>query len=144
MTIVWGVVIVLVSLPCWFGQVLSLLSPTTAERWKLTESEASVDPILHADGRGEALWDTFTLWVLPLAGVLLVLDLEAWAYFGLFGGGMYLYFGGRGVATRLAIARRGGRVGDADYLRMALVALVVWAVTGMLVAAGSVAQLAGW
>ena len=121
-----------------------MLSPITAERWKLTESEASVDPILHADGRGEALWDTFTLWVLPLAGVLLVLDLEAWAYFGLLGGGMYLYFGGRGVATRLAIAGRGGRVGDADYLRMALVALVVWGVTGMLVAAGSVAQLAGW
>ncbi len=30
--------------------------------------------------------------VMVVAGVLLIADVHAWAYFGLVGGGMYLYF----------------------------------------------------
>ena len=52
--------------------------------------------------RGEAIWDSVTLWTLPLAGVLLLLNNPLWVYFGLVGGGMYLYFAGRGLSRFLA------------------------------------------
>lgn len=143
MEIVLGVLIVLVSLPCWGGQAISWLAPSVAERWNLTETEASVDPVFYGDVRGEAMWDTFTLWTMPLAGILLVLGVDAWAYLGLVGGGMYAYFAGRGVATRREIIRRGGRAGDPDELRTAYGALVIWGVAGVLLIIGSAVSLAG-
>ena len=69
MEIVWGVLIVVVSLPCWGGQAISWLAPSAAERWNLTEAESSVDPVFYGDVRGEAMWDTLTLWVMPAAGL---------------------------------------------------------------------------
>lgn len=143
MEIVAGLVIIVVSLPCWLGQAISWISPSTGERWKLTENVESVDSTFYGDIRGEALWDTFTLWTMPLAGFLLVLSNEFWAYFGLIAGGMYMYFGGRGVATRRSIAERGGRIGAPDDLRVAYTALVVWGVLGLVVIVGSVAELVG-
>ena len=143
METVAGVVIVVLSLPCWLGQALSWISPSTGERWKLTESVESVDSTYYGDIRGEALWDTFTLWTMPLAGLLLVLGNDAWPYFGLVGGGMYTYFGGRGVATRRAITRQGGRIGTPGDLRVAYAALSLWGVLGLLVMVVSVAELVG-
>ena len=46
------------------------------------------------------------MWTLPLAGLLLIVGHEAWAWLGLVGGGMYVYFGGRGILTRLELQRR--------------------------------------
>ena len=142
MEIVFGVGIVLVSLVGWGGQAISLVAPSTAERWKLTETESSVDPAIYGDIRGEALWDTLTLWTMPLAGALLIAGLDAWAPLGLVAGGTYIYFGGRGVLTRTAIVKRGGRVGEPENLKTAYVALTVWALLGLSVTAGAAAALA--
>jgi hypothetical protein len=60
------------------------------------------------------------------AGALLVADQPAWAYFGLVGGGMFLYFAGRGIATRLAMQRRGLRIGSPQSVRTGLIALAAW------------------
>ena len=49
------------------------------------------DPAFHADVRGEAFWDMAILWTLPVAGMLLVVNSPLWAYFGLVGGGTYLF-----------------------------------------------------
>lgn len=142
MEIVAGLVILVVSLPCWIGQAISWFSPSTGERWGLTEAPESVESTYYGDIRGEALWDTFTLWTMPLAGLLLVLGNDAWPYFGLVAGGMYTYFGGRGVATRRAITKQGDRVGSPEDLRVAYAALMVWAVLGLAVILGSVAAIA--
>lgn len=99
MDTVFGILIVFISLLGWGGQAISLAAPSTAERWKLTEAETSVDSVFYSDIRGEVLWDTLTLWVMPLAGALLVAGVDAWAPIGLVAGGMYVYFGGRGVFT---------------------------------------------
>jgi len=56
----------------------------------LVEAEDDVEAVYWADIRGEAAWDALILWVMTVAGVLLVIDADAWAYFGLVGGGMYL------------------------------------------------------
>ena len=111
MGILWGLVVVALSLLCWGGQVISWFAPATAVRLTLMEAEDTVEPTYFADVRGEALWDTLTLWTMLVAGVLLTLDVSAWAYFGLVGGGMYVYFAGRGIVTRRAMQQRGYRVG---------------------------------
>jgi hypothetical protein len=129
--IVWGVVLVVLSAVCWGGQAVSWFSPATAMRLSLTEAEAEVEPAFAADGRGEAVWDTLTLWVTIVAGVLLIGGNAAWPYFGLAGGAVYVYFAGRGLLTRKAMQQRGLRIGTAQNVATAYVALTTWGVTGL-------------
>ena len=112
MDIIWGSILTPLSLWGWLGQTATVLFPKLAAKLKLTEPEADVDPAFYADVRGEALWDMRILWTLPVAGILLLLGNSLWAYFGLVGGGMYLYFAGRGIIVRLAMQRRGIRIGN--------------------------------
>ena len=139
-----GIVIIGLSLLCWGGQSFSWVRPSTAVRLGLTEDEDDVEPVYWADSRGEALWDTLVLWTMVVAGVLLVLDRPSWAYFGLVGGGMYLYFAGRGILTRVAIARRGFRVGDPKGVRIAFIFLAVWGVLALVTIVAAIAELESW
>ena len=127
MSILWGVVVTMLALLSWGGQALSWFAPATAVRWKLMEAEEDVEAAFWADARGEAVWDTFTLWTMAVAGVLLIADQPGWPYFALVGGGMYLYFGGRGILTRTAMIRRGLRIGDPQNVKLGLVFSGVWA-----------------
>lgn len=132
MNVVWGVVLIVVGMLAWAGQAYSWLSPLSAARLGLTETEEAVEPAFWADVRGEAAWDTLTLWTLVVAGVLLIADVGVWAPFGLVGGGMYAYFGGRGIFTRLTMRRRGLRIGAPGSVTSALVFLGVWLVVGVI------------
>ena len=90
MNIIWGVVLILFTLLlCWLGQVINAIAPTFAAKIGLAEPEADVDPTFFVDGRGEAIWDALILWILPVAGILLLIDNPAWVYFGL----VCLWFG---------------------------------------------------
>lgn len=126
MGIFWGIVVVMLSLLCWGGQTIVWLAPATGVRLGLSEAEADVEPTYWADIRGEAPWDSLTLWTLIVAGILLTVDNPAWAYFGLVGGGMYLYFAGRGISTRMAMQRRGFRVGTPLNLKLGYTLLGIW------------------
>lgn len=141
MGVVWGLVIAALALVCWGGQALALFAPAAAERFGLADVEAEVDPVYYADGRGEALWDTLTLWTLLVAGVLLVFDAAAWPYFGLIGGAMYVYFAGRGVFARRAMQRMGQRIGSAATVKTAYVALTVWGVAGFITMIAAIVAL---
>ena len=132
MGVAWGIVVVVLSLLCWGGQTVSWLAPKTAVRLGLTEAEDNVEPLFWADVRAEARWDTFTLWTLLVAGILLIFDVSAWAYFGLVGGGIYAYFGGRGVLTRLEMQARGFRIGAPSSVKTAYIFLPLWGVTGLI------------
>jgi hypothetical protein len=129
--IAWGVVLIAVSSVAWIGQLVSLVDPDRAARLGLTEADEDVDPVFAADVRGEAAWDTLTLWCLLVAGILLVADVEQWAYFGLVGGGIFLYFAGRGIATRVTMRSRGHRIGTEANVRAAMVMLACWAVAAI-------------
>lgn len=142
MDIVWGLVIIALGLLAWVGQTVVWLLPERAVRLSLSEAEASVDAVYWADIRGEAMWDALSLWTLPLAGVLLLAGHEAWAWLGLVGGGMYVYFGGRGLLTRLELQRRGHRIGEPANVRLNLAMCAVWGVTGFITVAAAVASLA--
>jgi hypothetical protein len=141
MNLIWGVILIIFGLICWLGQAFSALSPKVAANLGLTEPEADVDPTFYADVRGEAVWDTTILWTLPAAGVLLILNNSLWAYFGLVGGGMYLYFSGRGILSRLAMQRRGIRIGKPGYLKGAYIFLCLWGLIAMVTIFMAVAAL---
>lgn len=141
MGMAWGFVVVALSVVCWGGQAVSWLAPATAVRFSLAEGEDTVDPTFFADVRGEALWDTLTLWTMPVAGVLLIADNAAWTYFGLVGGAMYLYFAGRGVFTRITMRRRGVQIGTRQNVMLGLVFLSIWGVMGLVTVVAAVVSL---
>lgn len=141
MEVVWGIVVVVLSLLAWGGQTIAWLAPATAVKLQLMEAEADVEPVYCADIRGEARWDCLTLWTLVVAGFLLILDNPGWAYFGLVGGGMYVYFAGRGILTRLELRRRGFRIGSPSSVKLGLAMLVIWGVMGLITIIAAVVAL---
>lgn len=143
MNVAWGLVVMLLSLLAWAGQATSWIAPARAVRLSLMEAEDTVEPAFYADSRGEAVWDTFTLWTMVVAGALLVADQPAWPYFGLVGGGMYLYFAGRGIFARVALRRRHLRIGAAGDVRVGLTFLTIWAVMAGITIVAAVAELRG-
>ena len=127
MDLFWGVILIIFTLLVgWLGQTITAFSPKLAVKLGLTESESDVDSTFYADVRGEAIWDTMILWTLPVAGILLILNNALWAYFGLVGGGIYLYLAGRGIVVRLAMQRRGIRIGAPGTLKLFYVFLTLW------------------
>jgi hypothetical protein len=141
MGIAWGLVLVALSLIGWGGQVISRLAPTAAVRLGLVEAEEDVEPVYWADIRAEALWDALSLWTLLVAGALLIVDVDSWAYFGLVGGGMYLYFAGRGILARREMVRRGLRVGSESNVKTAYVFLSIWGLAAIVTIVAAVAGL---
>jgi hypothetical protein len=142
MDLVLGITIIILGLLGWGGQALAWYAPDTAVRVGLADAEDTVEAVFWADSRGEALWDAISLWTFPLAGMLLLVDLEAWAWLGLVGGGMYVYFAGRGILARLEMRRRGFRIGVERNVRVGLVALGVWGVAGLVTIGAAIAELA--
>ena len=141
MDFIWGIVLIIFGLFCWLGQAISAFSPKVAAKLGLTEPESDVDPTYYADARGEAIWDTMITWILPVAGILLVLDSPLWAYFGLVGAGIYLYFAGRGISSRLAMQRQGIRIGKTKNVAAAYLFLCLWGVIGVVTIIMAVAEL---
>lgn len=141
MNVLWGIVVTVLSLLAWGGQALSWVSPATAIRWNVMEAEDDVEPTFWADVRGEARWDTFTLWTMAVAGILLIADRSAWVYFGLVGGGMYLYFGGRGILARHSMLRQGLRIGAPGNVKLGFVFSAIWAAMAMVTIVAAVVSL---
>lgn len=145
MNLIWGVLLIIFTLiMCWLGQIISALLPTLATKIGLIEPEADVDSTFYADVRGEAIWDSMILWTLPVTGVLLIVNSPWWPYFGLVGGGMYLYFAGRGIAVRLIMQRRGIRIGKPETLKVVYVFLALWGLIAVVTIVMAVAALPLW
>jgi hypothetical protein len=56
MNLIWGIILVSVTLKCWIGQIIIALSPKVATKIRIAEKESDVDPTFFADMRGEAIW----------------------------------------------------------------------------------------
>ena len=127
MNLNWGAILILFTgILCWIGQVINAFSPTLAARIGLTEPESDVDPTYYVDGRGEAIWDALILWTMPAAGLLLILNNPWWVYFGIVGGGMYLYFAGRMFVVRRAMLQRDIRIGKPETVKLYNAVLILW------------------
>ena len=142
MNIVWGVILFIVTSVGYFGQLISAHRPKTATRLGLMEAQAEVDPTFFANVRGEAYWDSASLWALLLAGILLVLNHPAWPVLGLVGGGMYLYFAGRGIVVRREMQAQGIPIGNPENLRVNYAFLAIWGITALITLASAVQALA--
>jgi hypothetical protein len=132
MDIALGIVAIGLGALAWGGQLLTWLAPRRAATLNLMEAENTVEPVYWADIRGEARWDSFTLWTLIAAGALLLVGNSSWAYFGIGGGCIYLYFAGRGIVTRLEMRSRGFRIGDPKNVTLGLMTLGAWGVLGLI------------
>ena len=127
MNIIWGIILIFFTLLlCWLGQVINATSPALAAKLGLAEPESDVDRTYFLDGWGEAIWDALSLWILPVAGILLLFNNPSWAYFGLVGGGMYLYFAGRMLVVRQVMQRHSIRIGKPKTVKLYNVVLSVW------------------
>jgi len=141
MATAWGLVVIITSVVCWGGQLWSWFAPRSAARVGLIEAEDQVDRTFWLDARGEALWDLCTLWVMPVAGVLLVMGDDWWPYFGLIGGGAYVYFAGRGIVVRLIMRRNAVRIGNSSSVRIGLIALALWGSIALITIGAAVTAL---
>ena len=142
MNLLWGATLVIFTgFLCWMAQIISILSPPVAAKLGVSEPESDVDPAFFADVRGEAVWDALILWTLPVAGILIILNSSWWPYFGLAGGGMYLYFAGRGIVVRREMQRRGIRIGKPETLKVYYAALAVWGLLGVVTMIAAAAAL---
>ncbi len=141
MNIIWGIILTIISALGWLGQLITTFWPETAVTLNLTEPKTDVDPTFYADVRGEAYWDTAVLWLLPVAGVLLLLNNPLWAYFGLVGGGMTLYFAGRGIVARKVMQGRGIRIGTPEAVKVNIVFLAVSGLVAIITIVMAVAAL---
>jgi len=141
MSTIWGVILFIISAIGYVGQAISAFWPETAVKLGLMEAQSDVDPAFFADVRGEAFWDTAVLWTLPAAGILLVLNNPIWVYFGLVGGGMYLYFAGRGIVVRRVMRHRNIQIGTPGTLKVAFTFLTLWGLAAVVTIITAVAAI---
>ena len=132
MNLIWGIILVSVTLKCWIGQIIIAFSPKVAAKIKIIEPESDVNQTFFADMRGEAIWDALILWTLPFAGILLIIDNSLWTYFGLVGGGMYLYFVGRTITSHLIMQRHGIHIGRSRKLKVKYIILTLWGLVAVI------------
>jgi hypothetical protein len=132
MNTIWGAVLVIFTLFIgWLVQVINAAAPKFAARLGFGEPESAVDRTFFLETRGESIWDALILWTLPLAGILLILNHPWWAYFGLVGGGMYLYFAGRGIIVRRLLQRNKIKIGRPQMLAVYYAGLALWGIIGL-------------
>jgi hypothetical protein len=128
----WGILIFILGLIAWAGQIISAISPQLAAQLGITETESEVDPAFHADIRAEAFWDSIVLWTFPLAGILLALNNLFWVYFGLIGGSIYLYYSGRGIMQRIFMSRKNIKIGTPTNIKAAYMFCSLWGISGII------------
>ena len=132
METIWGYILIIFTLFMgWLVQVVNAVAPKFAARLGFGEPESQVDRTFFLDARGESIWDALILWTLPLAGILLLLNHPWWAYFGLVGGGMYLYFSGRGIIVRRVMQRNKVKIGRPQMLAVYYAGLALWGIIGL-------------
>jgi len=118
MELVWRVFLTVLTLIAWIGQVVYAISPSLGAKIGVGEAETNVHPVFYIDARGEAIWDAMIIWTLPVSGILLIFNNPYWVYFGLIGGGSYLYFTGRNITTRLMMQRNNIAIGTENNIKL--------------------------
>jgi len=141
MDVIWGAFLTVLTLIAWAGQVIYAISPRLGAKLGMGEAEADVDPIFYIDTRGEAIWDAMIIWTLPVAGILLMLNSTSWVYFGLVGGGSYLYFAGRNLTTRFMMQCRGIRIGTPLNIKIGYLFATLWGLAAIITIVMAVAAL---
>jgi len=126
MNLIWGIILVSVTLKCWIGQIIMAFSPKVAVKIRIIENESDVNQTFFSEKRGNAIWDAISLWTLPFTGILLILNNSLWICFALIGGCIYLYFVGREITFQLKMQRNGIHIGITKKLKLKYMILTLW------------------
>ena len=126
MKFIWGVFLFGVTLKVWVGQVIIAISPGVAEKLRIIESISKMDSCYFVTLRGEAFWNMFFLWILPVSGFFLIINYDSWLFFGLIGGVIYVYFAGHGILIRFFMQKNGIVIGSSNWVRFTYFLLFLW------------------
>jgi len=117
----------------YLAQVISSVNFKLAQRLGIQEKPEVTDPLLQRSEQYTAYWDLVTLWWLPLAGVLMIINHEWWPIMSLIGGAIYLDTSGREAAKSISFRHEGIKIGTdkqqrlffASYIVMAVIAIIL-------------------
>ena len=144
MVLAIGILILVLGLIAWVGQTLAFLVPSVAMKLGVLEPESEVDPTLHImEAKAEGLVDLLLTWTLPAAALLMILNHPLWPYLGLFGGGVFLYFSGLIILSRVFLKRAGKRVGSPASERAAYLFGCLWALAAFTMIGLAASRLSG-
>lgn len=143
MTTLVGIAVILFGLIAWLGQSLVFFAPELARSLGLVEPKGEIDEALYIiESRALGLNDLLLTWTLPLSGVLMLLDNSLWPYLGLIGGGIYLYFSGLIVFSRIYLRRENKKIGSAGSVAASYLFSLVWVFISIAMIAMSYNKLA--
>ena len=132
MNILIGIAVLVLSLICWIGQLMSVIAPKLAVQLGLTENESDVDRVFFIEEKCEAIIDSLLTWIMIPASILFILEQPEWIYFGLTGGGIYAYFGIRITLIRIMLSRRDIKIGSPSNVKAAYIFGPLWALSGII------------
>lgn len=122
-----GILIIVVGLICWLGQSLSIIAPNMALKLGLLDPKEDMDETLYIiESKALGLNDLLLTWTLPAAGFLMIVNNPLWPYLGMVGGGIYLYFSGFIIFTRIYLKREGKKVGSTSAEKTAYIFSLLW------------------
>lgn len=127
MRIALGVICVLFGGIGWVGQVISGINYPLAQRLGLQEKSEGTDPLFQHAETNAARWDSFVLWTLLAAGILMLANNYWWPHLSLIAGGIYLDGAGREAAKCISLRKGGVRIGTPKDLWVAAVFFLIMA-----------------
>ncbi len=132
MTTIIGILVIVVCLIAWIGQALAVFVLPTAIRLGLFEPEDEVNQSMYLFERfSMGIMDVLLTWALPLSAFLMILGNSYWPLLALVGGGVYLYFPGVFMITRVVLKRYGKKVGRPSSVRAAYAFGVIWTLSSI-------------
>lgn len=114
------------------GQIISVANFSLAQRLGLQESPDHADPLASRLEVWTARWDILSLWTLPVAGILMLIDHWLWPYAAMLGGGVFVDAGGREAAKVFGLRDQGVRTGSQREIRLAMAAYIYLVAVGCL------------
>ncbi len=113
------------------GQFVSTVNFPLAQRLGLQEKPENVDPLIRKLEKNAAGWDLLAIWIPPLAGILMLLDHEAWPAMCLVASGIYFDTGGREWAKIRGLRAHGVPVGNDKERKVIFGTFSFFLVTGL-------------
>lgn len=127
-----AIIVIIVGLIAWIGQSLSVFALPTAIRFGLFEPEDEIDQSMFLFERySMGIMDILLIWILPFSAILMLMENSYWSIFALVGGGIYLYFPGACMITRVVLKRHGKKVGRPSSVTAAYLFGWIWIISSI-------------
>ena len=129
MTTIFGIFVIIVGLICWAGQSLSLLLPKYAVKLGVLEPKNEMDETFHLiDSKVLGLIDMALTWMLPVSAIMMLQGYRYWPILALIGSGVFIYFSGFIVFSRIFLNKDGKKVGSTNSQVTGYIASVLWVI----------------